>query len=122
MCLKVFCEGNEKQYEDLKNAENSLQDTITKINKTARKQFLDTFNSISENFSGIFNNFFVNGEGTIKLEENVDPLEANVEILVRPKSKRLQTLNLLSGGEKNTHSDNIVVCNIFSKTESILYS
>jgi len=90
----------QKQYEDLKNAENSLQDTITKINKTARKQFLDTFNSISENFSGIFNNFFVNGEGTIKLEENVDPLEANVEILVRPKSKRLQTLNLLSGGEK----------------------
>lgn len=89
-----------KQRDDLSNAESSLKETISKINKTARKQFLDTFAAIKHNFENVFRSFFENGEGTLELEESVDPLEANVEINVRTKGKKLQTLSLLSGGEK----------------------
>ena len=89
-----------KQYNDLEQAIDSLQKTIDKINLTARKQFKETFDLIKTNFEKVFSSFFVNGEGSLALEENVDPLEADIEIFVRPKGKRVQTLNLLSGGEK----------------------
>lgn len=88
------------QRDDLYKAEKSLKETITKINKTARKQFLDTFEAIKKNFENVFRSFFENGEGTLKLQESTDPLEADVEINVRTKGKKLQTLTLLSGGEK----------------------
>ena len=89
-----------KQRDDLMNAASSLKETISKINKTARKQFLDTFAAIKHNFENVFRSFFENGEGSLQLEESVDPLEANIEIHVRTKGKKLQTLSLLSGGEK----------------------
>ncbi len=89
-----------KQRDDLLNAEKSLFETIDKINKTARTQFLETFNAIKENFEQVFKSFFERGEGTLKLEENSDPLEADIEIEVRTKARMLQTLSLLSGGEK----------------------
>jgi chromosome segregation protein len=89
-----------KQYNDLVEAEKSLRKTINKINVTAREQFLDTFEQIKINFERVFISFFQNGEGTLKLEDGEDPLESNIEIMVRPKGKRVQTINLLSGGEK----------------------
>jgi chromosome segregation protein len=89
-----------KQYNDLLEAEKNLRETIKKINITARQQFSDTYSLIKQNFEHIFQNFFENGEGTLELQEGSDPLEANIEIMVRPKGKRLQTINLLSGGEK----------------------
>ena len=97
---KKRLEFYQKQYDDLELAIDSLQKTIDKINLTARKQFKETFGSIKTNFEKVFSNFFVNGEGSLELEEGVDPLEADIHIYVRPKGKRVQTLNLLSGGEK----------------------
>ncbi len=89
-----------KQRDDLNKAENSLVETIDKINTTARKQFLETFAAIKVNFETVFHSFFENGEGSINLTDNQDPLEADIEISVRTKGNRLQTLSLLSGGEK----------------------
>jgi chromosome segregation protein len=89
-----------KQYNDLLEAEKTLRETIKKINITARNQFIETFNQIKQNFERVFKNFFENGEGALELQQDSDPLEANIEILVRPKGKRLQTIALLSGGEK----------------------
>jgi chromosome segregation protein len=89
-----------KQRDDLLDAENSLMETIDKINETARKQFLETYGHIKEHFEKVFHSFFQYGEGTLRLEETEDPLEADIDIVVRTKGKRLQTLNLLSGGEK----------------------
>jgi len=89
-----------KQYDDLKKAEKSLLATINKINTTARNQFKETFDSIKTNFEKVFSSFFVNGEGTLRIDQDSDPLEANIEILVRPKGNRMQTISLLSGGEK----------------------
>lgn len=90
----------QKQYDDLEQAIDSLQKTIDKINQTARKQFKETFEKIKTNFEKVFGSFFVNGEGTLALEEGADPLEADIDIFVRPKGRRVQTLTLLSGGEK----------------------
>jgi chromosome segregation protein len=89
-----------KQYNDLKEAEKTLLETINKINITARKQFTETFNDIKQNFERVFASFFARGEGTLKMDENSDPLESNIEIMVRPKGKQMQTISLLSGGEK----------------------
>ncbi|MBN2423598.1 MAG: chromosome segregation protein SMC [Calditrichaceae bacterium] len=89
-----------KQRDDLLEAERSLMETIDKINKTARKQFLETYNQIKSHFENVFHSFFEAGEGTLKLEESEDPLEGDIDIVVRTKGKKLQTLNLLSGGEK----------------------
>jgi len=89
-----------KQRDDLLKAEQSLMETIDKINNTARTQFMDTFIQIKSNFENVFHSFFENGEGTIYMEEQDDPLEAEIEIQVRTKGKKLQTLSLLSGGEK----------------------
>lgn len=89
-----------KQRDDLLKAEQSLMETIDKINKTASAQFTETFNQIKANFELVFQSFFENGEGTILLDEAADPLEADIEVQVRTKGKRLQTLALLSGGEK----------------------
>jgi chromosome segregation protein len=90
----------EKQFSDLEEAEKSLRKTIQKINITARQQFLETFEQIKVNFEKVFGSFFKSGEGTLRLDEESDPLEANIEIFVRPKGKRVQTIYLLSGGEK----------------------
>ncbi len=88
------------QQEDLLEAREELLETISKLNKTARKLFLDTFYRINENFKTVFGKFFEGGEAELHLVENGDPLETNIEISVKIKGKRLSTLTLLSAGEK----------------------
>ena len=88
------------QQEDLLKAKSELMETITKLNKTARQLFLDTFEKINENFKGVFGKFFEGGQAELRLVENTDPLESNIDISVHIKGKRLTTLNLLSAGEK----------------------
>ena len=92
--------GRTQQRDDLLQAEESLLETISKINKTARENFIDTFEKIRINFEKVFHSFFENGEGTIRLIQDQDPLEADIDIQVRTKGRRPQTLTLLSGGEK----------------------
>ena len=88
------------QQEDLLKAKTELMETITKLNKTARQLFMDTFEKINENFRGVFGKFFEGGQAELRLVENSDPLEANIDISVHIKGKRLTTLNLMSAGEK----------------------
>ncbi|GAB6282193.1 MAG: hypothetical protein STSR0008_09370 [Ignavibacterium sp.] len=90
-----------KQQTDLIESEKDLVKTIEEINTTAQTLFLDTFQKIRENFINIFRSLFNPGdEADLKLEENVDPLEAKIEIIAKPKGKRPTTIELLSGGEK----------------------
>jgi chromosome segregation protein len=88
------------QQEDLLKAKVELIETINKLNKTARQLFLDTFEKINDNFKGVFGKFFEGGQAELLLIENSDPLEANIDISVHIKGKRLTTLNLMSAGEK----------------------
>ncbi|MFA3782534.1 chromosome segregation protein SMC [Melioribacteraceae bacterium 4301-Me] len=90
-----------KQRNDLIESEKDLINTINEINETAQKLFLDTFEQIRNNFTKIFQTLFNPGdEADLKLEEGVDPLEAKIEIIGKPKGKRPTTIELLSGGEK----------------------
>ncbi len=89
-----------KQQADLLDAENQLLETINRLNTTARKQFVETFEQIRANFQRVFSDFFENGSGDLILIDSKDPLEANIDITVKIKGRRLNTLQLLSAGEK----------------------
>jgi chromosome segregation protein len=89
------------QRDDLVEAEKTLVSTIEEINATAQREFLSTFGKIRENFITTFKGLFEEGdECDLKLEEGVDPLEARVEIIAKPRGKRPTSIDLLSGGEK----------------------
>ena len=89
------------QRADLIEAEKTLLATIEEINATAQNKFLQTFDLIRKNFSEIFKSLFDPGdEADLKLEEEVDPLEGNIDIIAKPRGKRPTSISLLSGGEK----------------------
>ncbi len=93
------------QRNDLLESERDIVKTIEEINITAQTLFMDTFEKIRENFINIFRSLFNPGdEADLKFEEPatgvVDPLEAKIEIIAKPKGKRPTSIDLLSGGEK----------------------
>jgi chromosome segregation protein len=89
------------QRNDLLEAEKTLLATIEEINATAQRKFLETFTQIRANFIETFKSLFDPGdECDLRLEENVDPLEAGIEIIAKPRGKRPTSIDLLSGGEK----------------------
>ncbi len=90
-----------QQRDDLLEAEKTLLSTIDEINATAQRIFMETFTKIRENFVTIFKELFMEGdECDLLIEENVDPLEAVIEIIAKPRGKRPTSIDLLSGGEK----------------------
>lgn len=90
----------ENQLNDLEEAEVTLKETIEKINNTARKRLVDTFEQVKVNFQEIFSSFFDKGKADMVLEEGKDPLDASVEIFAQPFGKNVQSISLFSGGEK----------------------
>jgi len=90
-----------RQRDDLIEGEKTLMNTIEEINQTAQRMFAETFAKIRENFIMIFKDLFMEGdECDLRIEEGVDPLEAKIEIIARPRGKRPTSIDLLSGGEK----------------------
>ncbi|MGA2668286.1 MAG: chromosome segregation protein SMC [Ignavibacteria bacterium] len=93
-----------EEKEDLVKAEEDLINLIDQINKTAQEKFTETFEFIRKNFQGIFRELFMEGdEADLKLvadPENPDPLDAKIDIIAKPRGKRPQLIDLLSGGEK----------------------
>ena len=90
------------QKSDLESAKGQLEEAIGKIDQISKEKFLDTFYQISENFKQIFPLLFNGGKAdiTLVMEENDDVLEAGIDVNVKPPGKRLQNIDLLSGGEK----------------------
>ena len=89
-----------KHRSDLLEAAETLQRTISRIDRTARGRFMVTFDQIKENFRKTFEAFFDGGQADLLMPPDEDPLEAPLEIIARPRGKRLQHINLLSGGER----------------------
>ncbi|HKQ18950.1 MAG TPA: chromosome segregation protein SMC [Candidatus Eisenbacteria bacterium] len=87
------------QRKDLDDARQQLLEAIEKINQTASDLFLKTFALVNENFRKVFTSLFEGGEAALLLTGD-DPLEAEIEILARPRGKKPQSISLLSGGEK----------------------
>ena len=90
------------QRDDLEQSEKTVLETINEINTTAQQQFLQTFELIRENFITTFKSLFDEGdECDLRLDaEELDPLEARIEIIAKPRGKRPTSIDLLSGGEK----------------------
>ncbi|GIV35212.1 MAG: chromosome partition protein Smc [Chitinophagales bacterium] len=90
------------QKNDLTEAKKSLMDTINEIEETAKQQFMDAFEKVRENFQNIFRTLF-SEEDTCDmiLLDPQNPLESDIDIIAKPKGKRPQTINQLSGGEKS---------------------
>lgn len=90
--------------EDLLQAEKDLVNLIDELNETAQHKFTETFERIRLNFMNIFRELFMEGdEADLKLvtdPENPDPLDAKIDIIAKPRGKRPQLIDLLSGGEK----------------------
>ncbi|MEK7290560.1 MAG: chromosome segregation protein SMC, partial [Planctomycetota bacterium] len=88
------------QKEDLENSKNALENLIKKINHTSRELFEKVFNDIRQNFQIMFRKLFGGGKADVILEENMDILDAGIEIVAQPPNKELRSITLLSGGEK----------------------
>jgi chromosome segregation protein len=89
-----------EQETDLKNAVESLYETIDKINQTTKERFLSAFRSINEKFQEIFPDLFRGGEARLEMTDEDNLLETGIEIMARPPGKRIRNMDLLSGGEK----------------------
>ncbi len=88
------------QRDDLERSLGDLERTIQKLNRASRTRFAETFAKANETFQKVFPRLFRGGEGKLVLTNEHDLLETGVEIVVRPPGKRLDTVSLLSGGEK----------------------
>ncbi len=88
------------QQEDLEESIRSLQKAIQRINRASRRRFREAFVAVDEQFRKVFPLLFTGGEAQLVLTEASDVLDAGVEIVARPPGKRLQSISLLSGGEK----------------------
>ena len=88
------------QQSDLVNSKAQLVDMIKQINATTTELFAATFNQVNENFQKMFTQMFGGGSAKLVLIDEGDVLESGIEIIARPPGKKLQTVSLLSGGER----------------------
>ncbi|HBX44156.1 MAG TPA: chromosome segregation protein SMC [Deltaproteobacteria bacterium] len=88
------------QKEDLEKSLEDLAKAIQRINRTTRERFSIAFDNINRMFQEIFPKLFLGGRAYLKLLDEGNLLESGVEIVAQPPGKKLQSLSLLSGGEK----------------------
>ena len=89
-----------KQFADIKEAEAKLMDVITQLSELMENQFREHFAIISSNFSSVFADIFGGGTAYLKLADENNVLESGIDIIAKPPGKALQSLSLLSGGER----------------------
>jgi len=92
-----FLEG---QNNDLTNSRRELLDVIARINSTTQKLFAETFAQVRVNFREVFAELFGGGRADLTLMDENDPLNCGIEISAKPPGKQLQSVSLLSGGER----------------------
>jgi chromosome segregation protein len=90
----------EQQNTDLINGKAELMEAISRINKTTKELFAETFEKIRINFQEMFTQLFGGGKANLILMDESDPLESGIEIIAQPPGKKLQSISLLSGGER----------------------
>jgi chromosome segregation protein len=88
------------QRQDLVDSIAQTNEAISKIDETTHARFREAFNAINSNFQQTFSTLFGGGKAGITLLDEADPLESGLDIVASPPGKRLQSVMLLSGGEK----------------------
>ena len=90
------------QHEDLVNSRDELLEVISRINEETTKRFAETFQTVRNNFREMFKLLFGDkGKADLVLVDDEDPLESGIEIIAKPPGKKLQSISLLSGGERS---------------------
>lgn len=89
-----------KQKTDIISAEEKLKRIIKDLSSLMEKQFKEKLEIISENFNEVFREMFGGGRAYLKLSEEDDVLESGIDIIAQPPGKNLQSMMLLSGGER----------------------
>ncbi len=85
---------------DLENTMSQLRKVISDMTQIMKEQFREKFKVINKNFGEVFAELFGGGKAELKLEDEENILECGIEITVQPPGKKLQSMLLLSGGEK----------------------
>lgn len=88
------------QKNDLINAENTLYDIIKEMDTVMKERFLDTFEKVKFEFKNVYRELFKGGRAELTLTDPDNILETGIEIKAEPPGKKLQSISLLSGGEK----------------------
>ena len=88
------------QRKDLVDSIAQTSEAIKRIDETTRQRFTEAFSAINRNFQETFSTLFGGGRAGLTLLDENDPLESGIEIIAQPPGKRLQSVQLLSGGEK----------------------
>ncbi len=98
--LKERHEFLDEQKKDLEKSMADLKQAIDKINRTCRSRFREALDAVNSSLDQVFPLLFEGGSARLQLDSSEDVLEAGVEYMVNLPGKRIQHLNLLSGGEK----------------------
>ena len=85
---------------DVEKAILKLRETISSINKEGREKINKCFDGVNQNFQSLFTQFFDGGKSYLKMVGSTDPLLSGLEVFASPPGKKMNTLSLLSGGEK----------------------
>ena len=88
------------QHDDLIEAEKQLKEIIKDLDESMRKQFIEQFKLINNEFDKVFKEMFGGGKGSLELAEDEDILEAGIRINAQPPGKKLVNMMQMSGGEK----------------------
>jgi chromosome segregation protein len=98
--LRTRYEFLTKQQEDLNRSIAELEEAITKISITTRRKLREAFDALKAKFSEVFLTLFSGGRAELVMTDENNILETGIDIIAQPPGKRLQNINLLSGGEK----------------------
>lgn len=88
------------QLQDINESIENLKKAVAKLDAETKDLFLDAFNAIHEKFKEVFSLLFEGGRAELVLLDETNLLESGIEIVARPRGKKLQSISLLSGGER----------------------
>ncbi len=103
------------QQKDLADSKQQLEELIAKLNEESKRRFIEAFELVRTHFQELFRKLFGGGKADLVLTNPEDVLESGVDILARPPGKELQSISLLSGGEKSLTAMSLVMAVFRSK-------
>ncbi len=104
-----------EQTEDLESALESLVKAINKLDRESITRFKEAFDLINNRFQDIVGKLFKGGEGKLVITDPEDLLNTGIEVMVRPGGKKMQSITLLSGGEKALSAIALIISACFVK-------
>ena len=103
------------QQADLAESKKQLEELIAKLNEESKRRFVEAFELVRTHFQELFRKLFGGGKADLVLTNPEDVLESGVDVLARPPGKELQSISLLSGGEKALTAMSLVMAVFRSK-------